>query len=381
VDGARRRRLTTIGILAGMLGPVVPVRAQVSATADAAFGAIEYQGFLGSAALTLTPGVRYDAPTFSVAAQGNWVLFESARTLVQGAAAAAWLTPPVGFVRGEVSGFGGIARYAGEPASGYGLLRGRVHAVRRNAGAWAGGGVGRSYAGARDVGTSEISAGGWLVRPGLTATAALARGAAADSAFLDYTMSVRWKRGVLELDGLAGARLASDFDDEGLFGEIRTRLALTRLIAAQVSAGYYLVDPLRGSVAGRWISGGVRLNLWSSRAGVAAPDERLRATVRLPSLFLPDAPELRLTTAGFGVRAITIRAPGASSVELAGDFTDWQPVRLRPDGGDAWRLDVALAPGLYRLNVRIDGGPWGAPRGTTPQEDEFGSVVGLVVVR
>lgn len=364
-----------------MLGAAAPLGAQVTATADVAFGAIEYEGFLGSAALTLTPALRYDARTFSVAAQGNWVVFESGRTLVQGAAAAAWLTPPVGPLRGEVSGFGGLATYAEAPASGYGLLRGRIHVVRGTAGAWAGGGLGGSYAGTTDVGTSEIAAGGWLVGRGLTVTAALTRGAAADSAFLDYAMSARWQRGVLELEGLAGARLASDFDDAGLFGEAQARLALTRLIAAQVSAGYYRVDPLRGAVAGRWISGGFRVSLWPRRSAVTPPDERLRATVRLPSLIPADAPELRLASAALGVRVITIHAPRAASVELAADFTDWQPVLLQPTGRDTWRLDLALAPGVYRLNVRIDGGPWSVPRGATPQADEFGSVVGLVVVR
>jgi len=381
VDGVRRRCVPIVSIVAVMLGARAPLGAQVTATADVAFGAIEYEGFLGSAALTLTPALRYDARNFSVAAQGNWVVFESGRTLVQGAAAAAWLTPPVGPLRGEVSGFGGVATYAEAPASGYGLLRGRIHVVRGTAGAWAGGGLGGSYAGTTDVGTSEIAAGGWLVGRGLTVTAALTRGAAADSAFLDYAMSARWQRGVLELEGLAGARLASDFDDAGLFGEAQARLALTRLIAAQVSAGYYRVDPLRGAVAGRWISGGFRVSLWPRRSAVTPPDERLRATVRLPSLIPADAPELRLASAALGVRVITIHAPRAASVELAADFTDWQPVQLQPAGRDTWRLDLTLAPGVYRLNVRIDGGPWSVPRGATPQADEFGSVVGLVVVR
>jgi hypothetical protein len=380
VDGVRRC-VPIVSIVAVMLGAGAPLGAQVTATADVAFGAIEYEGFLGSAALTLTPGLRYDARNFSVAAQGNWVVFESGRTLVQGAAAAAWLTPPVGPLRGEVSGFGGLATYAEAPGSGYGLLRGRIHVVGGAAGAWAGGGVGHSYAGATDIGTSEIAAGGWLVGRGLTVTATLTRGAAADSAFFDYAMSARWQRGILELEGLAGARLASDFDDAGLFGEMQTRLALTRLIAAQVSAGYYRVDPLRGAVAGRWISGGFRVSLWPRRSTVTPPDERLRATVRLPGLIPPDAPELRLTRAAVGVRAITILVPRVASVELAADFTDWQPVRLQPAGRDTWRLDLALAPGVYRLNIRIDGGPWTVPRGATAQVDEFGSVVGLVVVR
>jgi hypothetical protein len=82
-----------------------------------------------------------------------------------------------------------------------------------------------------------------------------------------------------------------------------------------------------------------------------------------------------------GVRALTIRGVRAERVELAGDFTDWQPVALERTRGPAWELSVELAPGVYRLNVRIDGGAWQVPRGATPQQDEFGGVVGLIIVR
>jgi hypothetical protein len=381
VDGVGRRWIATASILTGMLGATAPLAAQVSGTVDGGFGAIEYDGFLGSTALTLTPGLRYDARAFSVAAQGNWVLYESGRTLLQGAAAGAWMTPSLGPVRAEISGFGGVARYTDAAASGYGLLRGRVHLPAGAAGVWLGAGAGGSYAGVVDVGTSEIALGGWLVRRNLTATGSLLRGAADDSVFVDLTASARWRHGALELNGLAGTRVSSAFDDEGPYGELQVRLALTRAIAAQVSAGSYPIDPLRGAVAGRWISAGFRMSPWPSRAGVEAPDERLRATVRLPTTLPPDAPVISLAAAAFGVRALTIHAPGAASVELAGDFTDWQPVALRPVGRDTWRLDLALAPGIHRLNVRIDGGAWTVPRGATPQADEFGSTVGLVVVR
>ena len=81
-----------------------------------------------------------------------------------------------------------------------------------------------------------------------------------------------------------------------------------------------------------------------------------------------------------GVRLL-VRAPGASSVELAADFTDWHPVvleRVMEEG--AWQLLLPVASGLHRLNVRIDGGKWIAPAGTTRSADEFGSEVGIVAV-
>jgi len=381
-----RRGLTVAGFLACWLGGAGPLPAQLTATADAGFGAVEYEGFLGSTAATVTPGVRYDARTFSVAAQGAWVLYESGRSLLQGAAAGAWISPPLGVTRAEISGFGGLATYADAATSGYGMLRGRVHATGRTAGLWAGVGLGRAYAGTFDIGTSELGLGAWVARPGLTLTAAVTRGTGIDSAsqtasYVDAAVNARWTSAPLEVEGLVGMRPWSELDDEGAFGELQVRLALTGAIAAQVGAGKYFADPLRGSVAGRWISAGVRLRLWSGRSTIRAPDERLRASVRLPHPLPPDAPELGLTEAAFGVRALTVSAPGAASVEIAADFTDWQPVRLHPRGGGTWQLDLALAPGVYRVNVRLDGGPWIVPRGATPQADEFGTLVGLIVVR
>jgi hypothetical protein len=368
------------------LGAALPLRAQLTVTADAGFGAVEYEGFLGSGALTVTPGIRYDARTFSLAAQGGWVLYESGRSLVQGVAAGAWLTPPVGGLRGEISGFGGVAAYADAARSGYGLLRGRLHMTRRAAGLWAGAGVGRAYAGAFDIGTSELAVGAWWAGRGLTVTTAVTRGLGVDSAsstaaYVDATANARWTTGPFELEGQIGVRPWSELDDEGVFGELQARLALTRIVAAQLGAGRYPADPLRGAVAGRWISAGVRIGIWSGRSTVRAPDERLRDAVRLPYPLPADAPELRLREAPFGVRAITIHAPGAARVEIAADFTDWQAVPLSAGDNAEWRLDLALAPGVYRLNVRVDGGPWVVPRGATPQQDEFGTLVGLIIVR
>jgi hypothetical protein len=40
-----------------------------------------------------------------------------------------------------------------------------------------------------------------------------------------------------------------------------------------------------------------------------------------------------------------------------------------------------IAPGVHRVNVRADGGPWRPPPGLSVVRDEFGGEVGLLVVR
>lgn len=378
--GGGRRGLLTAAIGAA-LGAAAPVRAQVTATTDLAFGAVKYAGFLGSAAVSVTPGIRWDSRSFSAAGQGSYLVYESGNTLLQGAGAAAWLSPSAGAVRGELSGFGGLSRYASEPVTGYGLARGRAHLMGSTRGAWLGAGIGQAYTSAVTTGTTELGLGAWATFPGLAFTVAATRNTAGDSAYVDVAASARWLRGPVEVNALIGVRAVRDTNRTAAFGEILARLALTRLVAAQVALGEFPADPLRGAVPGRYLSAGLRLTFLDAASALRAADERLRSELRLPFPLPADAPVLELTHTPFGARTLTVRGVAAERVEIAGDFTDWQPVPLGQVSRLAWALPVTLAPGVYRLNVRIDGGPWRVPRGTTPLRDEFGGLVGLVVIR
>ena len=42
--------------------------------------------------------------------------------------------------------------------------------------------------------------------------------------------------------------------------------------------------------------------------------------------------------------------------------------------------DKQLGPGMYHINVRVDGGPWMAPPGIPTMHDGFSGDVGLIVV-
>jgi 1,4-alpha-glucan branching enzyme len=80
-------------------------------------------------------------------------------------------------------------------------------------------------------------------------------------------------------------------------------------------------------------------------------------------------------------QTLLVRATEASSIEVVGDFTDWEPVALSPAEASSWRVTLPLPPGTYRFNIRIDGGAWLVPAGMTSLIDEFGGVVGLLTVR
>jgi 1,4-alpha-glucan branching enzyme len=77
---------------------------------------------------------------------------------------------------------------------------------------------------------------------------------------------------------------------------------------------------------------------------------------------------------------LSIRAPEATRVELAGDWNDWKPVPARRAANGVWYADVALAPGEYRYAFRVDGGAWRVPEGAVISDDGFGGKSAYVTV-
>ena len=77
-----------------------------------------------------------------------------------------------------------------------------------------------------------------------------------------------------------------------------------------------------------------------------------------------------------------VYVPGAQTVEISGDFTDWQPVTLTRslDNTNLWEATFRMTPGMHRINVRRDGGAWRAPGGTTRSTDDFDGEVGVFTI-
>lgn len=74
---------------------------------------------------------------------------------------------------------------------------------------------------------------------------------------------------------------------------------------------------------------------------------------------------------------LVIRLPSGSRVRLMGEMTGWQVVELESHGRGRFSGLFAVAPGTYRLNIAIDGGPWTVPPGMPVVDDGFGGLVGL----
>jgi len=81
------------------------------------------------------------------------------------------------------------------------------------------------------------------------------------------------------------------------------------------------------------------------------------------------------------IREIRIWAPGARVVEIMADFVNWIPVPVIRQPNGEWRGYYRVAPGLYRLNIRLDRTDVDAPVNWPLEQDEFQGTVALVRVR
>jgi 1,4-alpha-glucan branching enzyme len=108
-----------------------------------------------------------------------------------------------------------------------------------------------------------------------------------------------------------------------------------------------------------------------------------RRTVASP---LRDSVEMEARAISFDVEkrgelvTLKVLAPLARNVELAADFTGWDPLQMMAAGDGWWVVTRSLPPGKYQVNLRMNGGKWVVPPGLLAMLDEFGGSVGLLIV-
>ena len=74
-------------------------------------------------------------------------------------------------------------------------------------------------------------------------------------------------------------------------------------------------------------------------------------------------------------QGFSFRAPEAVSVQLVGDFTQWQdhPISLKKETGGVWHASVELAPGTHHYRFLVDGEWRDDPDCSLRVPNEFGS--------
>lgn len=374
------RTLALIGLVCGV--SVHAVCAQVTANVEAGISDVQYDGFLASGAASISPTMRWEHPRgrgfFS--ARGTYLQFQSGRRSLDGSANGSWFMPLARHWRGELGVTAGASDYANIASFRHGQADARLHVMDEDRGGWIAATIGRSSFGGGPRPVTVVAMGAWLLRQDKTLFVSIDRSFIGDTVYTDLRSSARWLRSRLVLEGVVGARVWSRGGGRGVFGEGSATVTLGRHTALVLSAGRYPTDAVSGSIAGRYVTAAVRLGTIAVRRPVVTTlpthmsaggsDGAIDSDTRLEIQERQDD-DVRLT----------LYAPGATSVEISGDFTDWRPVPLsRNPGSDAWVAIFRIAPGMHRINVRRDGGPWMAPGGTMRRADDYDGEVGVFIL-
>jgi len=369
--------------------------AQGTGSLSAGLARIRYDDTLSVTAATIEPTLRYDSDQLSFLASGTYAQLSpttrgSSSWTSQGELAGSVFTPALGALRGEIVGRAGMSAHEDGTRTGEWQALGRAHLMRAARGAWIGGGGGRTWDGASWREVRAADAGAWLREASamLVATAAptsitipaIGPIASASVRYTDVELSARWTPGRVELGGTLGLRAGDatvSASDERTWGSGTATIHLTRRLMLVGSAGAYPVDFAQGFPGGRYVS----VSLGIAPSAATSGWEGARA-VRSGSTADRDeeAPFFTVDALPSGAQRVRLRAPSAARVEVAGDFSAWQPIELRRASGGWWEATLRVPAGTHEMSLRVDGGAWGAPPGLPVIVDELGGRTGLLVI-
>lgn len=383
---ARLRCVVAAGLVLAALSP--RARAQrVTSSLDIGRAAMRYADTLDATAAVYTPAISIQWPRFSLGGTASASQLGPGAWTSQGTLnASAWI-PLGGRFSAEASGAGGGSAHQDGTRTAQLLGTARVYAIGASGGAWAGAGLGRMGDGvtARSVRVGEVGA--WFGGSTSTWTVMASPNVVDDTIrYTDLQAMLQAHNERLELLASVGSRSGSHLPTLGgrtsTWGSVNGVAWLTPSFGIVVGAGTYPVDFTQGFPGGRFATIGARLR-WRSREAVSADAIGGASAGVAPTPVAADRGRVTDFTFVRGAErhvTLRVRAPAADRVELAGDFTEWQTVTLvRADDG-WWVLDTEIAAGTHQVGVRVNGEQWVAPPGLITVTDEFGGVVGLLLI-
>jgi hypothetical protein len=97
------------------------------------------------------------------------------------------------------------------------------------------------------------------------------------------------------------------------------------------------------------------------------------------AVFRGDPMPTAYATADAEARRVLVQfrldAPHATSVALAGSFSEWEPaIELRESAPGVWTATVPLRPGVHDYLFLVDAEEWVADPSAHPVDDDFGGV-------
>jgi hypothetical protein len=383
--------LAALAVLTLGAAPTPASAQQVTSTLDVGGASLRYADSVSATAAIVSPFVRVDWARATLAASGTASKLGIGDWSTQGALDASVFTPAAGALVGEVGGSAGGSVHRDGTRTGQALAVGRAHVMTARGGAWGGAGGGWTWDGGtwRTVRLGE--AGAWAHVGTATALAAVTPTAVDDTLrYTDATVAVRFDLARAELGASAGVRSGSRLPRFGgsarSWGSASATVWMTDWMGVAAAAGTYPVDLTQGFPGGRYATLSLRLGSRRVRRGENGRDRAwgaadLRRSEGAAALAA-DGRVLAFETepARGGGRTLRVHVPNAIAVEIASDFTGWQPTELTRGEGGWWTITLPIARGTHELNVRVDGGAWRVPPGLAAVADEFGGAVGLLVI-
>jgi hypothetical protein len=374
----RRIRLAVLVLVLPF--PIARAAAQTVGSLDAGASRIGYTDLPGITAYSVSPAFQLFRSNASVLANGVFSRFGGGGWTLQGTATGSVFVPRGSRIQAELGGTlaGSTDDDGNKSAEVLGQVRLHWGGARR--GLWAGGAVGRAWEGTlwQTVGLAEAAA--WARFGDVTAVlSASPNWVGRDLRFFDTQATARLVHGPIELGAYAGIRswFEPDFTKANRWVGATAAYWLNRNLAIVAAGGSYPDDFAQAFPGAKYVSLTIRVATRRppTPSGVEAQEYRL-----LQPLARPVVPDFRVTTMTAPARLLRVRAPGATSVEVMGDFTDWEPVALRKDARNEWTAVLVIPRGTHRMNLRVNQGTWGVPPGIPALDDDFGGVVGVLVI-
>ncbi len=355
------------------------IGAQANATIDMGASLVRYDGFLLSSAAAITPTFAWYGRRAALNARGTFLRFESGNRSVQGSVVGSLFTRPAENWRLEASATAGASSYADFASFWHLLGEFRVRRDTERGGIWMAATGGRTAFGqseeARPVFAASLT--GLQRRGSLVLLLSAGRAFVGDTQYSDIGMTARGQYHKIVLEMLIAARVWSEGAGHGVYGEASGSLPLSDRWSVVMSGGRYPSDPIRGNIAGRYVSAALRFRIQRPTRPIAPlPVHQSGANGGDP----PPSTLLTLTPQSPGYVKLVLQTPPATSVEIAGDFTDWRPIALAQNSEGSWEVVLQITAGIHQINMRRDGGPWTAPGGTTRLAGDYGDEVGTFVV-
>ncbi len=336
---------------------------------DLAGNSVGYDTAGRIASASIAPLIEWNQRIVSATLSGAVASFESNQWTSQGHGDISFLFAPISSAtsfRIEVIGSAdGSAHSSGYRTAG---TRGelRLHWTGQSAGLWMGGSAATGWTTANSGIASALgpTAGVWARAGGWTGTAIWSPFRLAGQWYPQVEGRVAASVGPVDLLGSVGWRSASSSSgiSSTSWGGGTATVWLTSRAAVVVGAGDYPSDLLQALPKGQYVSVAIRL----ARNRPTEPGKPMIGR----TLYAPERSqsELRFTI------------PGASRVDVVGDWTHWQPVPLVRTADGRWSLVLSLAPGVHRFNLVVDGARWIAPDEVGSVDDGFGGKISLIVI-